>query len=444
MPHSLFIYFRLLCSHLRLPLALVTAFVAMIMPSPSIATNVDTMMKATVRLVCKSKEGTSTGSGFIIGTAEVQHIVTNWHVVECASNKKGGVAALYLGPQKAEAVELVWWSDGKDMAILKTRQRLNRPAATIAVDEPQIGDTVHAIGFPGAADIQGEAFDLANPTHTQGTVGRIITGRDVTTRLIQHSAPTNPGNSGGPIFNVDGEVIGINVMKALTAVPSLNKEASGPKFVLERVPMGEGIAYAIKVADLIPVLDQLEIPYRRSSLWNRLAGKVPPALGGAASAPILAGLVGVMVVGSAMAFVMVRRGRAMAGGGTGWLDRILGGLVPRRQERPVLRCIAGALAGQVFPLEERPTVLGRDPHVAAIVFPANDTVVSRRHCQVSFDRAANRFIVEDFGSANGTFTGLGGQPRRLTGAESRIHLAPRDRFWLGNETNLFEVGYENR
>lgn len=95
---------------------------------------------------------------------------------------------------------------GKDVAILKIDQK-NLPTLPLGADASmQPGDQLHVIGYPGSAEVSRES--LTESTITSGTMGarkKMEGGFEV----IQTDAVVNPGNSGGPALNTQGEVIGI-------------------------------------------------------------------------------------------------------------------------------------------------------------------------------------------------------------------------------------------
>ena len=118
-------------------------------------------------------------------------------------------------------------------------------------------------GYPGAA--HRSVRDFGRVSFSEGIISKFteLDSPDGIIRHIQITAPVNPGNSGGPLFNESGEVVGINVQKALTAV--LVADSSAPLGVRqERVPLGEGIAWAILSDELIVELDRLHIPFKVS------------------------------------------------------------------------------------------------------------------------------------------------------------------------------------
>src|SRR2546423_12067037 len=138
----------------------------------------------------------SLGSGFIIDPAG--YIVTNNHVIEGADE-----ITVILSDSTSLPATLVGRDDKTDLAVLKvnSKQPLN-VAKWGGSDKARVGDLVMAIGDP---------FGLGG-TVTTGIVS--ARNRDINSGpyddFIQTDAPINRGNSGGPLFNMDGEVIGIN------------------------------------------------------------------------------------------------------------------------------------------------------------------------------------------------------------------------------------------
>jgi hypothetical protein len=106
-----------------------------------------------------------------------------------------------------------------------------------------------------------------------------------------------------------------------------------------------------------------------------------------------------------------------------------------------IRILGGSLAGMEVPVSAR-VVLGRDPTKAQIVFPSEDTAVSRQHCEIRFDSAVALFEVRDLGSRNGTFVANGPDPPRRLAPEVIERLAPGQNILVGSSRNrlLLELG----
>ncbi len=157
-----------------------------------------------------SYETTSLGSGFII---EGGYVVTNHHVIEDAKEVK----VVFNDGDEVKA-ELVGSDKTCDIAVLKikTDKKLT-PVKTGDSSAIRIGEEVIAIGTPSGIEFAG--------TLTYGVISGLDRKIEITDDsgklartmyLIQTDATLNPGNSGGPLFNMKGEVIGVNNMKLVS------------------------------------------------------------------------------------------------------------------------------------------------------------------------------------------------------------------------------------
>jgi serine protease Do len=139
--------------------------------------------------------GQALGSGFIISSDG--YVVTNNHVVEHASN-----VTLTLDDGRTVPAKVVGTDKKTDLALLKITEGGNFPHVDFATKEPRIGDWVLAVGNP---------FGLGG-TVTAGIVS--ARGRDIGAGpyddFLQIDAPVNRGNSGGPTFDTQGNVVGVN------------------------------------------------------------------------------------------------------------------------------------------------------------------------------------------------------------------------------------------
>jgi len=119
---------------------------------------------------------------------------------------------------------------GRDLAILKA-ELSNTPSIMIEdSDKVKISDTVYAFGYPGVVTLHPvlSSSTLLAPSVTQGVIsGKRLNLLDIP--VIQHSAPTTHGNSGGPLLNDQGKVIGVNNMGSLS---ELGLEVAGFNFAV--------------------------------------------------------------------------------------------------------------------------------------------------------------------------------------------------------------------
>ena len=178
----------------------------------------------------QSFQSTASGSGFVL-TAD-GYVVTNHHVIEGASK-----ITLTFADGTKHAAKLIGSDASSDIALLKIEATGLRPVAVGKSSQLAVGDQVVAIG-----NALGElSFSL--------TVGYVSgMDRDVNTdgsvmNMLQTDAAINSGNSGGPLFNARGEVIGINTAKYS------GTSSSGASI--------EGISFAIPMDDVIGMLVDL-------------------------------------------------------------------------------------------------------------------------------------------------------------------------------------------
>jgi serine protease Do len=141
------------------------------------------------------RHGVALGSGFIISADG--YVVTNNHVIE-----HGKTVTVTLDNGKEMDAKIVGTDPKTDLALLKIKDATDLPYVKLSHETPRIGDWVLAIGNP---------FGLGG-TVTAGIVS--AEGRDIGSgpydQFIQIDAPINKGNSGGPTFNLKGEVVGVN------------------------------------------------------------------------------------------------------------------------------------------------------------------------------------------------------------------------------------------
>ena len=433
-------------------------------------TPIDRMEASTVRIITKTDKGASTGSGFIVGDGS--YVVTNHHVIDGAQSVEVMAKGMRIFAERIAADD-----PDRDLAVLHLKSNSGRPAAVLALRSGvRKIQTVFAAGFPGAADTAaGGADDFLEVKFTKGIISAFVRSQRGTF-LYQIDAALNPGNSGGPLFDECGRVIGIDDMKSL-------KEAyvTGPdgKPTVERMPFGEGVAWAIQADELLGVLSAAGLVGKVAS-GACVAGAVSAAPDTARSTPPSEprprqAKSDPAPSGSGNPDVSSRRNplpsdsnRILYGGAAAVLLVLFGVSVARwRSSQPApavvaaaagavaatptvplrpapatlpktglrLRGVSGAFAGMEFPVSGDILTLGRDPQVSGIVFDPHDSVVSKCHCTVRMDRTSGGLIVEDCGSTNGTFLENG---ERLRAGVPRL-VQPMGSFYLGDRRHVFQV-----
>ncbi len=143
----------------------------------------------------------ASGSGFII--TEDGYILTNHHVIENSNSIK---VALYNG--ETYKAELIGYDESNDIAVIKIDAKGLTPVVLGSSDELNVGDEVVAIGNP-----LGELTFSLTSGYVSALDREITLSSNVTMDLIQTDCAINSGNSGGPLFNMYGEVIGITNAK---------------------------------------------------------------------------------------------------------------------------------------------------------------------------------------------------------------------------------------
>ena len=206
---------------------------------PALAEQEDTLTLREIYIKCspsvvsitsESRSGNSSGSGVIF--SEDGYVVTNYHVIE-----NGESYTVLLADERSQPARLVGSDPTSDLAVLQVNATDLTPAEFGDSDDVYVGDGVVAIGDPLGVEFRG--------TMTNGIVSAInrnvnVNGR--TMNLIQTNAALNSGNSGGPLINRFGQVIGINTMKIGTFADS-----SGV----------EGLGFAIPSATVQEIVNQL-------------------------------------------------------------------------------------------------------------------------------------------------------------------------------------------
>ncbi len=190
----------------------------------------DKSIPSVVSIACQGQHSGSSGTGVIL--TESGYVVTNAHVVENAWEIN-----VILSDQRQFTATLVGADAVSDLAVLHIKADGLIPAEFGDSSVLRVGDSVVAIGDPLGLELRG--------TMTNGIVSAI--NRDIVTEgrtltLIQTNAALNSGNSGGPLINCYGQVVGINTMKM-----GVFSSQSGT----------EGLGFAIPSTTVKEIADQL-------------------------------------------------------------------------------------------------------------------------------------------------------------------------------------------
>jgi len=215
----------------------------------------------------QTSTGVSTGSGFIL--TEDGYVVTNYHVVDGAVSVD---VVLHDGTSLPAA--LVGQDSTNDLAVLKVEASGLEAVTLGSSDDLIVGDQVVAIGNP---------LGELTATLTVGYVSakeRTVTTDGTVLNMIQTDAAINSGNSGGPLFNMKGQVVGITTAKYSGA------SASGASI--------EGIGFAIPMSDVLESIQELiDYGYIKSAYLGVLVKNMDPSVANIYSLPVGAYVSGV-------------------------------------------------------------------------------------------------------------------------------------------------------
>jgi serine protease Do len=181
-----------------------------------------------------SSEGKKFGTGFVVSNQG--HILTNNHVV---------AGCRTLATRDGKPLQVISKNPSSDLALLQA----NFTPSTVAIfrtgPAPKLGDGVVAFGFP----LPGL---LSSDGNVSAGIVSATTGMQNDVRFIQISAPVQPGNSGGPLFDSSGHVIGVVVAK-LDAVKVAEITGDVP----------QDVNFAVNWAEVRAFLDDAGVPYRK-------------------------------------------------------------------------------------------------------------------------------------------------------------------------------------
>jgi S1-C subfamily serine protease len=187
----------------------------------------------------RRKIGFSTGTGFLV-TAD-GYLVTNFHVIEDSSQ------VFVVSDGKEIHAKVVVKDEKNDIAVLKA-DVTGRPIVMPAAVKVEVAEEVMTLGYP-LISIQGQTL--------KASFGRInsLSGLADDPRFMQIDVPIQPGNSGGPLINARGELVGV-VTATLNQIVTLRETGTLP----------QNVNYAVKSDYVLPLLKTLGEMKRTSSI----------------------------------------------------------------------------------------------------------------------------------------------------------------------------------
>ena len=379
------------------------------------------------------------GSGFFIND---QYLITNYHVVSeyivrgsgtdvelsVEGTKVRGYAELRVYYDSSYFVQaaLVGVDEARDLALLKladpTTERT--PLALKIPTDDMVGTSIYAVGFPGLADNwysrATETWGRSNATVTSGTISRLFVQGGSGQQNIQTDCEIKPGNSGGPVVDEAGNVIGIATWLVETGDAERIYYAVNVTHVIDLLNQ-YGVKYTSASTPTTPTEDTATEPTEKPS-W--LEENWPVAAGAAVAVLVVVVLVIVLVSKKKPAAPVVQAAPVAPA-------------APAHMPTATVRSFAQCNYGASAAVAGQPVIIGRGS-VCALRFPSNAPGISGSHCSVQWDSASQTFIVTDLNSTYGTYLMTGqrlqpNQPCRLRAGE---------RIYLGEQANVVSLNLE--
>ena len=220
----------------------------------SISSSVDKVYVSTVVVVASAQgKHISTGTGFIYKTKGGKaYIMTNNHVIDSADS----VAVEFNDSSERITATIVGGDKYADIAVLTIKDNNYKTVEIGENDSLKLGDTIFTVGSPMGITYKG-TVTKGILSGKERMVAVNITGNssDYYMKVIQIDAAVNPGNSGGPLCDVSGKVIGIISLKIV------QDEVEGMGFAIP-------IEDALKYANLIEEGGQISRPYLGISMLD--------------------------------------------------------------------------------------------------------------------------------------------------------------------------------
>lgn len=373
----------------------------------------------------------SYGTCFFIGsnTNDPQYLVTNYHVVDTfiqfgsgeivtlsdGENEYSVKASMRVYFDRSDYVEAyVIESDSiADLAILRLENPTSKRTALklrLPTDD-MIGSTVYAVGYPSISDNSlldpVSQWSPEDATVTTGSISRLATQSGTGVKQIQIDAAISGGNSGGPLVDAEGNVVGVNTW-----------------YVLRNDSVQAN--YAINIAEVIQLCDANAIPYQ---------------LAGDSSNTLLWVVIGIVAVAAIVLVILVMRKKKQpqpaaqpvaAAPAANGVPTSVPVAADGNENDLRFQCTSGAFAGKRFSIDSTVRI-GRDPARNDLVYPNNTQGISGVHCILIMKEGT--LYLQDLGSTYGTFVN-GGQ--RLAANQS-VALKVGDRFSLGSERESFVI-----
>lgn len=411
------------------------------------------------------------GTGFFVGNTgeNPTYLVTNYHVISDFIDYGSGELVsftvddmqmqgrskirVYFDSSDYMSAYYVSGDESKDIAILKLESATSKrkPISLSSPTDAMVGSTVYAVGYPGLADnIIAEptsSWDIEDATVTRGTVNRIFTTEGTGRVNLQIDCVIRHGNSGGPLVNGDGAVVGVNTW----SVSSSSTD--------------EDMYYAVSIDEAILLLNQSGVTYTMYSDTAQTTGgsivtdgatgneddinggsiiepQPEPSSGSTGLIVAVVVMAVVIIAGIGVAvFLLIRKNKAsqpnhVTDGSVSFPKPAPGQRASSGQPRSdgqgiQLIAVGGYMDGRTYPVDGNEITFGRDAS-STVRFPADAKGVSRQHCRIFWKNGT--LMLMDCGSSYGTYTQAG----KLESMKP-VPVKAGDVFYIGEKKNCFRI-----
>jgi hypothetical protein len=373
-----------------------------------------------------------TGSGFAIGEPgkPVQYIVTNYHCVFEPEifwlddetyimnpyyndyNEKMAVTVYFsVAANRFMNAEVYRSNVSKDLVVLRLPEPTTEREAMIfsPMRMTDADGQFWAYGYPWTATVGGQEFMRYDQSDIASTSGGIQKPTRVSNNIVQDAdvylldLEIRGGNSGGPLVNERGEVVGINTFT--------HNEG------------GALVNFAVAVDELMRMIDRNHIPYT-------VAGDIR------VGAVVMLIVIGAVVIIAVMIIIIMMNKKKAPAAAQAAMP------APAAYQQPAapayappanarIKALSGHFNGQNFQVGSK-IIIGRDGGKCSISFPVDSAGISGIHCEIYLE--GNTAYIRDLGSSYGTFLSNGSK----LAAKAPQRLNNGDRFYIADPENTFE------
>lgn len=412
------------------------------------------------------------GTGFFVGDPDkdVEYLITNHHVIESFLEYGKGeyievqlvdgsiIAAkfmirVYFSSNDYEEAYAVDYNETKDIALLRLASATDKRKAlpVCSPTDDMIGSTVYVVGYPGLSDnvyIDAKSnWGKNDVSVTTGTISRFVTTSGTGVKRIQTDAAIQMGNSGGPMVNANGSVIGINTLYYVDGY--------------------ETSYYAVSIDEAISMLNANGVKYvtesdMKKGFFSRIFQNKKLLIG--ISLAVVAVIIAIIVI-----FVLIgknKKKKAQSSAGKEEDARAVGmqGTFPpqmqgqmqnasaqmqgqpympnqsymqpaKKAKQATVRSMSAQHNGVGYPIGTSPILVGRDGANCTIVYREGTPGVSGRHCSIGWDPHTEEFLITDLRSTYGTFL-MNGQKLQ---ANVPYHCKSGESIYIGEKMNVLRV-----